>query len=147
MYLNLILLLPVFPVNSNIPIKQCDNKFPVNIAEVITQESCSSFTEKFSHFVDIHHLPEFIQDLASAKDIVGQIEFGLSVDAGKVICRNEDAEKPSISPAEIAVDFADKSNQVEIQGNNKQVQQLKIPCSAKKMEEAKCFNNEAHERH
>ena len=134
-YQSLVLLLPVFPANTNMPTKLCDNDFPVNIAQVITQEDCSSFLEKFKKFVNIGHLPKFIHDSASTNDVVGQIEFGLTVDAGKVICRSEDAGNPLCPPTENQdddKDFDGKSNPLEIHADNKLVEKMEFPCSAKK---------------
>ena len=133
-YKSLILLLPIFPTNSNTPSNLCDNEFPMNIAQVITQENCSTFLDKFKNLINNDQLPEFVNDMSISKSVVSQIQFGLSVDTGKVICRAEDVENPPIATKESngSVLIADETTKELNVHNCETSKELHLPFSRKK---------------
>jgi len=132
-YKNLILLLPVFPAHSRgLPVES--DELPLNIAEVISQNDCISFMEKFNKFVNIDKLPEFVHDLKMSEVVVGQIEKGLSIDAGTIICRSENIANSQST--ELSTDSQQSpvttSNTLEIQDSNEILEGKSLPCSYKK---------------
>ena len=132
-----LLLIPLLPTNTSSIRVQDNCEFTKNIAQEITEDKCESFLQRFKNVVNNDTLPKFVSILANPIAVKQQIEFGMSMDTGEVISRedllNVSSTATTPSPALVSNSTIPANDSIiHPPQPNDHSKELHIPCSRKK---------------